>query len=516
MTKAIPQSSLSRRDFLKHSSAAALAGTAVATGCSGRAPVVTPVITEASQQPPLLLYTNAQHVNPEKGTVTPGWTLLVAGGRIIYSGPDKPFPDIQAQRIDLNGHYILPGLMDAHCHMTLPSASSFSTGITLATWRQLRKNFENQLASGVTHVRDMGAMAPLLHTLMGEVKKGELAGPDVIFCNAIFNVDGGHPELSPSDISWIAGLGSLFTGAPTVAFEKGDLASAFKANCQGTHFVKITMDDTSLIAGKPSINRYSDEQMATIFRLAEASGQPVAAHAMRRFGVKRALEYPVHSLEHTVSDGPLDEAILRKMADKRVSVVPTTIFGNLYTFTDHADPTPEHLVSEAALSEAPIREAYLASISEEDVEPAIHQNNLAMLEKMRRYTSAELYKRGDYTFNPHQYFPILTHGRANLMRMKDAGVRIGCGTDAGVPLNYHGTLVREMQCMTRLGFTNAEVLTCATLNNAHIMGIEDDAGTLDEGKRADFITMVDNPLENLDALNHLSLIVKNGQGYKKT
>jgi len=466
--------------------------------------------------PPRILFTNARHVSLPKGIVTPGWSLLVIQGRIAYSGPDKPFPGMEAQRIDLNGSYLLPGLIDAHCHMTLPSAASFSPLLALASWRQLRKNFENQLASGVTRVRDMGAMPPLLHTLVREMEKGELAGPDVISCNAIFNVDGGHPDISPSDVSWIAAMGSLVTGAPTVDFKDGELPSAFEANCRSAHFVKITLDDTSLIAGKPSINRYSENQLASIFRLAEAAGKPVAGHAMRRFGVRRALAYPIHSLEHTVSDGPLDEETLQKMTDKNVSVVPTTILGNLYTLTDLADPVPTALMSREALLEAPIREAYLAAVSDREMEPAIHETNLSMMKKMRRYSFTELYKRGDYTFNPHQYFTILTHGRANLMRMKEAGIRIGCGTDAGVPLNYHGTLVRELQCMTRMGFTNTEALTCATVNNAHILGVEDDAGTLDEGKRADFITMKQNPIQDLAALNSLTRIIKNGTMYKKT
>lgn len=515
MKRATSSLPLSRRDFLKHSAAASLAGSAVATGCSARAPVITPAPGETGPRPPYRLFTNARYVAAETGSVTPKWALLVSQGRICYAGPEKAFPGIEAERVDLKGSYLLPALMDAHCHMTLPSAASVSPGLVPAIWRQLRKNFENQLAAGVTRVRDMGAMPPLLHTLIREVEKGELAGPDVIFCNAMFNVKGGHPEISPGDVSWLANLGSLFTGTPAVGFDPGKLAAAFAANCRGAHFVKLTMDDTSLIAGKPTIACYSDAQLAEIFRLAGAAGKPVAAHAMRRFGVRRALEYPVHSLEHTVSDGPLDGVTLQKMVDQDVSVVPTTILGNLYTFTDLCQPAPAALLSRAALVEAPIRDAYLASVTDRAVEPAIHKNNLAMLEKMRRFPFAELYRRGDYTFTPHPYFSILTHGRDNLMRMKEAGVRIGCGTDAGIPFNYHGTLVREMQCMARLGFSNAEVLTCATLNNARILGIEDEAGTLEVGKRADFITMDANPLRDLAALKNLTLIVKNGNAYKK-
>lgn len=507
---------LSRRDFLRHATTAAVVAGPVATvGCAARATRFAAPAAE-TRQPPFLLFTNARHVDPVTAVITPGWSLLVSHGRLLYSGPGGACPTMDVPSIDLQGSFLLPGLMDAHCHMTLPSGSSFSPWLALAAWRQLRRNFENQLASGVTTVRDMGAMPSLLHTLMAEVEHGELAGPNVISCNAIFNVNGGHPDISPADVSWMAGVGSLFTGAPTVGFNESDVESAFHANCRDAHFVKLTMDDTSLIAGKPSINRYSDEAIQTIFRLAEAAGKPVAAHAMRRFGVSRALQYPVHSLEHTVCDGPLDEKTLRRMADRNVSVVPTTILANLYTLTDIADTVPESLLSAAALAEAPIREAYLAHLSPEAVEKEIHENNLEMLEKMRRYPSAELFSRGDYTFNPHQYFPILTHGRDNLMRMRDAGIRIGCGTDAGVPLNYHGTLVREMQCMTRMGFSNAEVLASATVNNAHILGIGADAGTLEAGKRADFIAMAGNPLENLAALDSLTLIVKNGTVYKNT
>lgn len=505
---------LSRREFLKKTSAA-VAGSMAAGGCAGQTPAIAPA--HPGEPPPhRTLFTNGQLLSLPEGRITPGWSLLVEAGHIAWAGPDTPCSGLDARHIDLQGGYLLPGLMDAHCHMTLPSAASFSPLLGLATWRQLRRNFENQLASGVTRVRDMGAMPPVLSTLVRQVDKGELAGPDVITCNAIFNVDGGHPDISPSDVSWVAAFGSLFTGAPTVSFKEGELASAFEANCRSADFVKITLDNTSLIAGKPFINRYSDPELATIFRLARDAGKPVAGHAMSRYGVDRALAYPIHSLEHTVSDGPLDEATLKAMADNKVSVVPTTILANLYTLLDLAEPLPKGLLSRRALLEAPIREAYLTAVTEDDVEPAIHENNLAMLDAMQKHPFSELYTRGDYTFNPHLFFPILTHGQKNLMRMKEAGIRIGCGTDAGVPLNYHGAIVRELQCMARLGFTNTEALTCATVNNAHILGVENEAGTLAPGKRADFITMAKNPLQDLAALNNLTLIVKNGTVYETT
>ena len=369
---------------------------------------------------------------------------------------------------------------------------------------------KNQILSGVIHVRDMGAMPPILRLLEREVEKGEIPGPIVIKANAIFNVDGGHPDVSPADISWAAAMGTLFTGAPSVNFKNAELQKAFEANCRSADFVKLTMDDTSLVAGKPDINRYSDDQLKTIFDLANTHNMPVAAHAMRRFGVRRVLDYPVHSLEHTVCDGPFSKKDIAQMVKRRVKVIPTTILGNLYTFTNLAEPTPNGLVSERALAEASLRQAHFDGLSFDTVEPAIHQNNLMMLEKLKTLSFKDLYKKGYYTINPHQYLPIFTHGKKNLMRMRDAGIPIGCGTDAGVPFNYHGHIAREMQCMHRLGFTNTEILIAATKTNAEILGIEKHAGTIQKGKEAHFIAMKENPLNDLSALTSLSLVVKQG------
>ena len=192
----------------------------------------------------------------------------------------------------------------------------------------------------------------------------------------------------------------------------------------------------------------------------------------------------------------------------------TTILGNLYTFSRLADPLPHGLESEASRQEAPLREAHFASLTPAMVEPAIHQNNLAMLDNLRTLPLGELYKQGHYTFNPCHYFPILTTGRDNLMRMRDAEIPIGCGTDAGVPFNYHGFILREMQCMQRLGFSKAEVLTAATKTNAKILGIESRAGSIEAGKEAHFIAMDENPLASLSALNTLTHVVKHGQMHR--
>ena len=95
--------------------------------------------------------------------------------------------------------------------------------------------------------------------------------------------------------------------------------------------------------------------------------------------------------------------------------------------------------------------------------------------------------------------------------MKEAGILIGCGTDAGVPLQCHGTLWREMMLYERIGFSNVEILKCATINNARILRMADQIGSLDVGKKADISVLVHNPLDAIEAVKNPIAVMKEGK-----
>ena len=99
------------------------------------------------------------------------------------------------------------------------------------------------------------------------------------------------------------------------------------------------------------------------------------------------------------------------------------------------------------------------------------------------------------------------------MAMKDAGIVIGCGTDSGVPLAYHGTLWREMEMLGRIGFSNSEILQCATINNAKIVGMADKIGSVEAGKYADLTILQENPLEKIETCRKPQMVIKNGEIY---
>ena len=115
--------------------------------------------------------------------------------------------------------------------------------------------------------------------------------------------------------------------------------------------------------------------------------------------------------------------------------------------------------------------------------------------------------------NPEIPFNSLLVGPKNLKIMKDAGVNIGCGTDSGVPFSYHGTLWREMEILERVGFSNSEVLRCATINNAKIVGMADKIGSVEAGKYADLVILKENPLEKIETCRQPQMVIKDGTIY---
>ena len=138
---------------------------------------------------------------------------------------------------------------------------------------------------------------------------------------------------------------------------------------------------------------------------------------------------------------------------------------------------------------------------------------MSALSNYKKYGCDNLYKNGKFHAQPEIYFNVLLRGPKNILKMKQAGVSIGCGTDSGVPLMYHGSLWREMEMLGRIGFSNQEVLKCATINNARILRMEDKIGTIEKGKFADMVAFKENPLLKIEACRTPQIVIKEGRIY---
>ena len=458
---------------------------------------------------------NCNVIDVKRGVVNRGKTITIRRGLIESISGKIPSASENALIIDMKNQYLIPGLIDAHCHSTLSSEAAFNPFGVMTTVKQIRRNYVQQLAHGVTTIRDMGAMPWFLHYNMDSIKNNELAGPKVVYCNSFTNIKKGHPDINLEDISIFAGLAIALGGNPSLWFkDTAELREKMKVNSSGgASFIKLTMDNKSLLCGKSDIPVYTDEHLAVIFEFARKNNLAVAGHIHSKFGFDRALRYGISSMEHTISDADLTDKEVSVMAEKSIAIVPTMIIAQMLASEEAYGELPKEFQTGFIKNEMTIRNQYLHSSLDDYIEPSIHETNMKALGNFQKYGCENMYKNGKFMAKPDIYFNILLRGTKNILKMKDAGVVIGCGTDSGVPLLYHGSLWREMEMLGRIGFSNKEVLQCATINNAAILKMSDKIGSIENGKHADIVVLKENPLEKIEACRKPQMVIKEGLVY---
>lgn len=230
-----------------------------------------------------------------------------------------------------------------------------------------------------------------------------------------------------------------------------------------------------------------------------------------KYGFDRALEHNPYSFEHIVGDTYLNDNDIKKMSDKNIAITPTCIIGNVYAMDEAFDVLPKEYKNDFIENEIKIRKDYWKTITEKDCEPFVHESNKTALGWFKKMSFNEMYKNKKFIMNPNFAFGALKYGRSNLLKMRDAGILIGAGTDAGVPFNYHGTLWRELELMSRFGLTNKEILQAATINGAKICKMDDKIGTIEPGKYADLTILNGNPLKDVTSYRNPHLVFKGGK-----
>ena len=459
--------------------------------------------------------TNCNIVDVVHGVVNPGKTIIIRNGLIESITDKRPAAEPCSLIMDMKDKYLIPGLIDAHCHSTLSSKADLDTFGHLTTMGQIKGNYVQQLTHGVTTIRDMGAMPKILRDNLEMIEKGELIGPRVVFCNAMTNLYRSHPDIDPADIGIFAELVVAFIGNPSMWFKDlPDLEEKMSRNIAGgASFIKLTMDNKSVFCGKGDIPVYTDEQLKVITEFAQKHNMPTAGHIHTKYGFDRALQYGINSMEHSIADAELADKEISQMAKKNIAIVPTMAIAQMLAAPEAYDELPRQFQTDYIANELFIRRQYLNSSLDDYIIPSIHKKSLESLADYKKYGCDNLYAHSKFHAKPEIYFNILLRGPKNIMKMKQAGVLIGCGTDSGVPFMYHGSLWREMEMLGRIGFSNREILQCATINNAKILRLADKIGTIEKGKYADLVALKDNPLKKIEACREPQIVIKEGRIY---
>jgi imidazolonepropionase-like amidohydrolase len=387
-------------------------------------------------------------VDVAKGAVLTDQTIVIDGERITAVGRTGSVAvPANAQLIDLSGSTVLPGLIDAHTHLTGDPKQHGYQSLGVSDIRAAlygARSARVTLESGFTAVRNVGAGGFGDVALRDAINDGELAGPRMRVAGYAIGIMGGHCDnnLLPQDFHYT---------------ERGVADGPWEARAKvremakyGADVIKICASGGVLSKGdEPGAQQYTLEEMKAIVEEAHKLGRRVAAHAHGASSIRDAILAGVDSVEHaSLID---DEGI--KLARERGTWLVMDIYNDDYILQEGAQAgmLPESLAKEKALGQ------------------------------LQRDNFRKAFKAGD---------------------------KMVFGTDAGV--YPHGDNARQFAYMVKYGMTPMQAIQAATINAADLLGWKDRIGSISPGKYADIIAVKGDPLADPAELTRVRFVMKGG------
>ena len=388
-------------------------------------------------------------------------TVLVRDGRVVAvrdghvgAGAFEGAP-ADAAVIDLRNRFVLPGLIDSHVHLTSDKAGvegqleEISASVADQAY-EAAVNARKTLQAGFTSVRNLGDSDGVTLALRDAIAAGKLPGPRIVDAGRSISATAGHMDATlgyREELHPAINTHNLCNGAD-------DCRRAVREQvARGADVIKFasTGGVNSRIGAGLGAQLFDDEARA-IVETAHLYGKKVAAHAHGADGIAMALRAGVDSIEHGTLMDKDELALFRRSG---AWYVPTLSTVNGY---------------KERLAKNP--EAYTGEV--------------------RRKIE----------------WRIGITGKA-LQTAVPAGVKIAFGTDAGVSL--HGRNADEFELMVAHGMTPATAIQAATVNAAELLGVRDEVGSLEPGKRADLIAVSGDPLRDVTVLKRVEFVMKDGR-----
>jgi len=424
------------------------------------------------------VYTGAVIIDGTGAPPIEDGVILVEDGRITAIAPKTgvEIPEA-AERVDISGKWIIPGLIDAHIHFF--QSGGLFTRPDIIDLRGIRpyeeeirriredidETFARYIASGVTGVVDVGG--PFWNfAVRAHARKTRMAPHVAVAGPLIATV--APPEIEADDPPIV----HVETPAEARAEVRRQLA-------QEPDLIKIWFvypeDD---IGPDMAWVRAAIEE-------AHAGGVRVVAHGTQLRVARALVEAGVDILAHSVMGDPVDDALLAAM--KRRDVVYITTFAVYEGYEEVFSLSPALSDIERRLGDPDVIESW------------------GRLETLPE----DLVPRWAYEREPRPLDPTLG---PNLQRVHEARITVAAGSDAGNIGTPHGpALHRELELMvTEGGLSPMDALIAATRGSAKVMGREDDLGTLEPGKRADFVVLDADPLADIRNTRRIHRVVKGG------
>jgi imidazolonepropionase-like amidohydrolase len=384
-------------------------------------------------------------IDPARGTVDRDQILVVADGRISSIGPHVAVP-AGATPIDLSKEWVMPGLMDAHTHLSLTevvggSAPFESFYILESTaYRALRglHNAIDVLSAGFTTVRDVGNAGDYaMDDVRRAIDAGWYTGPTIITSGKIIAPYGGQSHGIPPE------QGTFWKYEYLDADSADEMRKAVRTNLyQGAGVIKLVLDNNRY--------HYSVEEIRVAVEEAHRAGVPVSVHVYGGEAADNAIEAGVDSIEHGFF---LTDAQLKRLRDKGIVLVSTDFpraHLDVIGTSGGILPPPEVLAPK-------------------------------IIDRLRRAHRLGVH----LVFGSDTVMDIAGRSRADLMFDYLAVWR-----EAGVP--------------------PAELLRAMTTEAAKLLRVESERGHLAAGLAADLVAMPADPLADTESLRGIDFVMKNG------
>ena len=387
------------------------------------------------------------------GELVKDHVVLVNDGRIARISPTRS-ADLPAgvDVIDLQGHTLLPGLIDMHVHLTSGGGYHGYESLKLTDERRAILGVvhaETTLMAGFTTVRNVGAGSFGDVALRDAINDGDIPGPRMLVSGPPIGITGGHcsdNNLLPPEYGM---TGEGVADGPWAA------RTAVRRNIKyGADLIKTCSTGGVMSKGtKVGAPQYTIEELTALVDEAHSRGLKVASHAHGAEGIINALIAGADTIEHASFID--DEGIA--LSIERGAALSMDIY------------VTEYILGEGAS----------AGILEES------------LEKERKTGATQ---------------------RSNFTKAVNAGATLVFGSDAGV--YPHGQNAKQFSRMTRFGMTPLQAIQSATITAAEVLGLEYDVGKIKAGYAADFVAFKGNPLQNIELLEEPAAVIKGGVRYR--
>jgi len=421
-------------------------------------------LSAAGQHAPTTAFIHVNVVPMDREIVLRDQAVIVKGGKIVALGPTRSIKVPKgSQKIEGSNHFLMPGLADMHVHFIRPAIAE-KMASSAATYAEENPRLALLfVANGVTTVRNMWG-DPAIQALNEEIQKGRLIGPTIYSVGPV--TDGDPPS---------------FAGMRVVTTEE-----------QARQAVRD--DKEAGYIGIKVYNLLSSQVYKAIVADAAEQHLPVMGHVPRAVGVAGAVEAHQKSLEHFSS-------FMR-------SALPES--------TAHANLPPAEILAQADLTKLPAIAGAVAAAGswtcptvvqiQWDADPAVWEKEQSLVPRgvVDRY-------EGQMKVPP--LGPAAEPFALALVRALHAkGAGLLLGTDAYKRNVIPGfSLLEELRYFVKAGLSPYEAIKAGTSDAARFLNQENEFGTVAVGRRADFILLSANPLDDVANVTKRTGVMLRGQ-----